>query len=44
LCAKKCPAGAISGTVKSPHQIDAIKCIKCGACASVCRFDAVRVG
>ena len=44
LCSKKCPAGAISGSVKAPHVIDAAKCIKCGACASVCRFGAVMVG
>ena len=44
LCAKKCPVGAISGSVKAPHVIDAAKCIKCGACASVCRFGAVMVG
>ena len=41
LCAKKCPVGAISGSVKVPHVIDAAKCIKCGACAEVCRFGAV---
>ena len=44
LCAKKCPADAISGAVKAPHAIDAAKCVKCGACASVCRFGAVAVG
>ena len=44
LCAKKCPVGAISGSVKAPHSIDAAKCIKCGACASACRFGAVVVG
>ena len=27
LCAKKCPAGAISGTLKSPHEIDRDVCI-----------------
>ena len=44
LCAKKCPAGAISGTAKAPHFIEEAKCVKCGACVSACRFDAVRVG
>ena len=32
LCAKVCPAGAITGTVKEPHVIDPGKCLKCGAC------------
>ncbi len=41
LCAKNCPAGAISGEVKQPHVIDASKCIKCGVCMSQCRFSAV---
>ena len=43
LCAKKCPANAISGEVKSVHRIDPDKCIKCGSCVSVCRFGAVKV-
>lgn len=43
LCAKKCPANAISGEVKSVHRIDPDKCIKCGSCISVCRFGAVKV-
>lgn len=43
LCAKKCPANAISGEVKSAHKIDQDKCIKCGSCVSVCRFGAVNV-
>jgi len=41
LCKRKCPAGAISGTVKSPHTIDMAKCIKCGSCISSCRFNAI---
>lgn len=43
LCAKKCPANAISGELKSAHKIDRDKCIKCGSCVSVCRFGAVNV-
>ena len=43
LCAKKCPANAIVGEVKSAHKIDKEKCIKCGSCVSVCRFGAVSV-
>ncbi|MFO7839865.1 MAG: NADH-quinone oxidoreductase subunit NuoF [Desulfosalsimonadaceae bacterium] len=41
LCAKKCPQGAISGEKKEPHTIDQDKCIKCGICYDVCKFDAV---
>ncbi|MBR5203130.1 MAG: NADH-quinone oxidoreductase subunit NuoF [Clostridia bacterium] len=43
LCAKKCPVSAISGTVKNPHTIDMDKCIKCGNCKTVCKFNAVEV-
>ena len=41
LCAKVCPAGAITGTVKEPHVIDPGKCLKCGACMEKCRFGAI---
>ena len=41
LCARKCPVGAISGGIKSPHVIDASKCIKCGACFDGCKFGAI---
>ena len=40
-CARKCPAGAISGKVKEPHVIDQSKCIKCGACMETCKFGAI---
>ncbi len=40
-CARKCPVGAISGTVKEPHSIDTSKCIKCGACMATCKFGAI---
>lgn len=40
-CARKCPVGAISGTVKQPHSIDTNKCIKCGACMDTCKFGAI---
>jgi NADP-reducing hydrogenase subunit HndC len=43
LCARECPAGAISGVKKEAHQIDASLCIKCGACADACKFGAVEV-
>ena len=41
LCARKCPVGAISGTVKNPHTIDTNKCIKCGVCIDSCKFGAI---
>jgi NADH-quinone oxidoreductase subunit F len=41
VCAKYCPAGAISGELKKPHVIDADKCIKCGACKAGCKFGAI---
>jgi len=41
LCKRKCPVGAIEGTVKNPHKIDPAKCIKCGACAESCKFSAI---
>ena len=41
LCARNCPADAITGSVKEPHHIDPEKCIKCGACMDNCRFGAV---
>ncbi len=42
LCARNCPAGAITGTVRNPHVIDTTKCIKCGVCMSNCKFGAIR--
>ena len=41
LCARQCPAKAITGTVKQPHVIDQEKCIKCGACMDACKFKAI---
>lgn len=41
LCAKVCPAGAITGEKKKPHTVDTGKCIKCGACKDKCKFGAV---
>ena len=40
-CARKCPVGAITGTIKAPHTIDPEKCIKCGVCISTCKFGAI---
>lgn len=44
LCARNCPAGAISGKVKEIHIIDQQKCIKCGVCCSKCKFNAIIKG
>ena len=41
LCARTCPNGAITGSVKNPHTIDQSKCIKCGACMEKCKFGAI---
>ncbi len=42
ICARKCPAFAISGTAgKTVFTIDQAKCVKCGICLSSCKFDAV---
>ena len=41
LCARNCPASAITGTVRQPHVIDTNKCIKCGVCMNNCKFNAI---
>ena len=48
MCAKACPAGAISKTdytapgKKLPAmEIDPSKCVKCGACMGTCKFKAI---
>ena len=50
MCAKKCPAGAISVNAanevkegkKLPYVvIDSSKCVKCGACMETCKFGAI---
>ncbi len=43
LCARNCPVGAITGTLKEAHQINPDLCTKCGKCYEVCRFGAVTV-
>ncbi len=43
LCAKKCPTQAIVGEKKKAHYIVDEKCIRCGTCADVCRFESVTV-
>ena len=44
LCARKCPANAITGELKKAHVIDTQKCIKCGACEAACKFGAISHG
>ncbi len=41
LCARNCPAGAITGKVKEAHIINKEKCVKCGACMEKCKFGAI---
>ena len=43
-CARNCPADAITGQKKQPHQIDVAKCIKCGECMDNCKFGAITRG
>jgi NADH:ubiquinone oxidoreductase subunit F (NADH-binding)/(2Fe-2S) ferredoxin len=42
VCARNCPVPCISGVRKEPHLIDQLRCIKCGRCFEVCRFEAVK--
>ncbi len=41
LCAKKCPADAITGAPKAVHHIIPDQCIGCGTCLDACRFGAI---
>ncbi|MBQ4061572.1 MAG: NADH-quinone oxidoreductase subunit NuoF [Christensenellaceae bacterium] len=41
LCARNCPANAITGEIKKPYVIDTEKCVKCGACIEKCKFGAI---
>ena len=41
LCARVCPATAISGEKKKVHKIDQATCIKCGKCFETCNFKAI---
>ena len=42
-CIKKCPTEAIIGKLKTPHYIIPDKCIGCGSCNEVCKFNAIKV-
>ena len=40
-CTRVCPQQAIEGEKKAPHVLIRSRCIKCGACYDMCRFDAI---
>jgi NAD-dependent dihydropyrimidine dehydrogenase PreA subunit len=40
-CARVCPQACIEGEAKTPHVINTLSCIKCGACYDTCRFQAI---
>jgi NADP-reducing hydrogenase subunit HndC len=42
-CARVCPAAAISGKKKQPHEIDQSICLRCGGCLGTCKFEAISV-
>ena len=44
ICARACPADAITGGKRMVHIIDQGKCIKCGTCLEKCptKFNAVK--
>ena len=41
MCARNCPAHAITGKPKEKHVIDTSMCINCGACKASCKFGAI---
>ena len=41
VCARNCPVSCIAGDKRKPHDIDQLRCVKCGRCFEVCRFAAV---
>jgi Pyruvate/2-oxoacid:ferredoxin oxidoreductase delta subunit len=40
-CIQPCPTGAIAGEKKGLHNLDGDRCVRCGVCYDLCRFDAV---
>ena len=40
-CTRVCAVKAIEGNIKEKHFIDPEKCVRCGACISACRFNAI---
>ncbi len=43
LCLRTCSVEAIKGEKKKSHLIDPSRCIKCGACMDVCKFNAIEI-
>jgi NADH:ubiquinone oxidoreductase subunit F (NADH-binding)/(2Fe-2S) ferredoxin len=43
VCARNCPANAISGERRQVHKIDPDVCIRCGICMQVCNFNAIQI-
>ncbi len=43
LCLRTCSVEAITGEKKKAHLIDQTKCIRCGACRDVCKFNAIDI-
>jgi NADH:ubiquinone oxidoreductase subunit F (NADH-binding)/(2Fe-2S) ferredoxin len=43
MCKKACPDYAIYGEPKKAHNIDQLKCHKCGACYDACNFKAIKI-
>ena len=43
MCARVCPADAITGEKKQVHLIDPDACITCGSCVDACRFNAILI-
>jgi len=41
MCAKRCPADAIAGSLRQTHYIISERCIGCGMCMESCKFNAV---
>lgn len=41
VCARNCPANAITGELKGVHVIDQTKCVKCGTCIAMCPQKAI---
>jgi len=43
VCRRECPELAISGEKNKAHIIDQEKCLKCGVCYDICKFNAVTI-
>lgn len=43
MCARVCPAEAITGEKKQVHVVDQSACITCGSCVDACRFNAILI-